>query len=188
MKRFQSIIILAGLLPLLASACNDDPSTGPDSIDHEEANMVVLQLINSANPSDTITATFLDKDDAGGNPPTIDTLRLTSNASYSGAVRLFHQHGSIATELTADIEREKDKHQFFFTAKDGAAGRVFITPTDKDSKNLPVGLKFTVVVGSGTPTTGKLNVVLGDFDEVAKDGINHSPESDVDVEFPVVVD
>lgn len=187
MKRFQNSIILAGLLSVMVGGCSDDPSTGPDSPEHEEANKVVLQLTNSANASDVITATFFDADNAGGNPPTIDTLRLTNNASYSGTIRVYHQHGASSEELTGDIERLKDEHQFFFTAKDGIAGRVFITPTDKDSKNLPIGLKFTVVVSNGAPITGKLNVVLGHFDEVAKDGINRSPESDVDIDFPVVV-
>jgi len=187
MKRLHSSLLLAAITTLLMAGCSDDPSTGPDAPEHEEANKVVLQLTNTANPSDAITATFLDADDAGGNPPTIDTLRLANNTSYSGTIRVYHQHGTSTEELTGDIERLKDEHQFFFTAKDGISGRVFITPTDKDSKNLPVGLAFTAVVGNGGAATGTLNVVLGHFDEVAKDGTTRSPESDVDIDFPVVV-
>ncbi|MCC7439319.1 MAG: hypothetical protein IT211_12570 [Armatimonadetes bacterium] len=187
MNRFQSLTIVAGLLSMLIASCSDDPSTGPDAPEHEEPNKVLLQLTNLANASDVVTATFFDEDDAGGDAPTIDTVRLTSNATYSGTIRLYHQHGATIEELTADIERLKDEHQFFYTAEGGIAGRVFITPTDKDSKNLPVGLKFTAVVGNGVPTTGTLNVILGHFDEAPKDGVTLSPESDIDIDFPVVV-
>lgn len=191
MKHFRNgtlaTALAATLVATLLAACSDDPSTGPDAPEHEEPNKVVVKLTNTANASDTVTATFFDADGDGGDTPTIDTLRLTNNASYSGTVRLYHQHGSSSEELTADVERLKDEHQFFYSAKDGIAGRLFITPTDKDSKNLPVGLRFTAVVGNGAPTTGTLNVVLGHFDEVVKDGIARSPESDVSVDFPVVV-
>ncbi len=147
---------------------------------------MVLTLINTATPGDTVRATWADPDGVGSQPPSrIDTLRLAAGASYAGSLALFNDLKGI--EVTPYIRDEGNQHQFFYTPDTAAAGRLTIVTTDKDTKGLPIGLTFTASVGAGEALDGRLNVVLSHFDDAPKDGVKRSPESDIDVDFPVTI-
>ena len=61
------------------------------------------------------------------------------------------------------------------------------TITDKDKNNLPVGLTFQVTTKTGTGNTGLVNIVLSHYDSMNKNGTSKSLESDIDIDYPVII-
>jgi len=172
---------------VMFNGCSEDsPVDPPNDVEHPEPTRMVLILVNSTDGADSAQATWQDADGIGGNAPSrIDTLRLKQGATYNGVLRLYNDQQSV--EVTPFIKEEGDQHQFFYTPSAPIAGRVNVTITDKDAKNLPLGLSYTVAVGAGDPAAGALNVVLGHYDDAPKDGTTRSPESDIDVDIPVLI-
>ncbi len=177
------------LLPLLTWwGCEEDPTSPDEGNEQELITKVVLTLTESGSGS-TVTATYSDPDGPGGAAPTIGALTLKAGSTYAGTVQLFDETKNPVANVTEEVEEEADAHQFFYTPQGELAGRLVVTVTDKDSKNLPLGLKFNVAVSSGPPVTGSatnsLNVVLSHFDRATKNGTDRSDESDVDINVPV---
>ncbi len=156
--------------------------------DHGDHDVVTtLELVLSA--SDTTIGdqvfTWEDLDGPGGaNPNRIDTVVLRPGMTYTGRLRVANRSVSPARDITATIESERDYHQFFYQL---SAGLGTLTITDKDSRQLPVGLTFTVTQ-EGAASSGTLAVQLSHFDNAtSKNGTTPSDETDISVVFPVVV-
>jgi hypothetical protein len=172
---------------LLLAACRQ-PSQPKEELEDVLPNVVTLTLTESGSATRT-TATWRstsDKPDPAARI-TIDTLRLTAGRTYAGIVEVRNDVKSPTVNLTEDYQRLANEHQFFYTVTGDATSRITITITDKDGNNLPLGLQYTLAVSAGAASTGALNVVLGHFDDVKKDGRTRSPESDIDITFPVLI-
>jgi hypothetical protein len=184
------LFAVAALSLIVVVGCKEDNPAKPPEENPQElitsVTMTLTELDAAGNPTATkATVNFKDLDGSGGNAPTIGTLTLKQGKSYNGEISLLDETKNPVDNVTEEIENEKDVHQFFFTPEGGIVGRVTVTITDKDSKNLPVGLQYRVVVSAGAVVSGNLNVVLSHFDAAPKDGVNRSDESDVDIDFPV---
>ncbi|HEX9654802.1 MAG TPA: type 1 periplasmic binding fold superfamily protein, partial [bacterium] len=177
------ILALTFGVMLINFGCGDDKD--PAGPDEEELITTVILTLTETGTTNQVTAQFEDLDGDGGNAPVIGTLTLGAGKTYTGTIQLLNESVNPAEDITEEVEAESDAHQFFFTAEGGIAGRVVVTITDLDANNLPIGLEYTVTVSAGAAASGTLNVVLGHFDEVAKDGVTRSPETDVDIDFPV---
>lgn len=156
-----------------------------DHSDHDVITTVELELTASDTTIAKQVITWEDLDGPGGaNPSRIDTLVLRPGMTYTGRVRLANRSVSPSRDLTTTIEAERDNHQFFYVLSNGLGT---LTITDKDSRQLPVGLLFDLVQ-SGSTTSGTLSVQLSHFDNASsKNGTTPSDETDISVVFPVVV-
>jgi hypothetical protein len=167
----------------VANACR--PITEPTATAEEVLpNEVTLTLMS---PQGNATAVWRGATDVNGTATRIDTLVLAAGRTYTGKITAVNNAKTPTVDLTAEYKKEADEHQFFYTVTGDAQNRVSITITDKDGNNLPLGLEFTVTTTSGGTARGTLNVVLGHYDDVKKMGTNRSPESDIDINFPVVI-
>ena len=164
--------------------------TSCDKHDHDDHNhegelitTVKLTLKNTQNASDSTVATWRDLDGDGGQNPTIDTLKMYKGVIYTGKIQLQDQSKNPAEDITTEIKNEANDHLFVYKPSTGAGFTVEIT--DKDGKNLPLGIesKFTV---SSTAANGMLNVVLR-HQPGTKDGSATPGSSDVDITFPVKI-
>ncbi|MBL7999040.1 MAG: hypothetical protein JNL32_10430 [Candidatus Kapabacteria bacterium] len=173
-------VCIIALFSGLAGCKSDDHDHDHD--DHGTPGIVTLTLRDTANATSVLTAVWRDMDGAGGANPTIDTLRLQANKVYNGTITITATDNS---DLTPTIRSEADEHQFFFGVSGNAAGKLTIIPTDKDSKNLPIGLAFRATTAAAA--AGTFTVSLFHYDDVAKDGVAKSPETDVECLFPVVI-
>lgn len=178
-------------LPLLMFwGCEDNPANPGNGNEQELITTVTLTLTENGT-SNTVTATFRDLDGDGGAAPTIGTLTLKAGSTYTGSIKLLDESKNPPEDITAEVEEEADAHQFFYTPQGELAGRLTVTITDKDGKNLPLGLAFTAAVSAGPAVAGSaansLNIVLSHFDEVVKNGVDPSDESDVDINIPVTI-
>ncbi|HEX8656934.1 MAG TPA: hypothetical protein VF690_05345, partial [Hymenobacter sp.] len=81
-----------------------------------------------------------------------------------------------------EIANEKDDHMFFFEST--PASLLNITRTDRDSKNLEVGLASQVVTTAAG--TGTLKITLR-HQPGTKNGTFAPGDTDVEVTFPVTV-
>ena len=182
-RSLRWILTLTAGTMLFNFGCGDDKN--PAGPGEEELITTVILTLTETGTTNQVTAQFEDLDGDGGNAPVIGTLTLGAGKTYTGTIQLLNASVNPAEDITEEVEAESDAHQFFFTAEGGIAGRVVVTITDLDVNNLPIGLEYTVTVSAGAAASGTLNVVLGHFDEVAKDGVTRSPETDVDIDFPV---
>jgi hypothetical protein len=187
-KSIYSILFLSSVFFL--SACNDkdkDP-TKPAPINPKELiTTIKLTLTDTANAANTFTVQWRDADGPGALPPVIDTLLLDAGKVYTASVKVLDETKTPVFDVTEEIEEEEaDVHQFFYTLSSNLNGRVSINRLDTDVNGLPIGLDLLISTTSGAGVTGTLNVVLSHYDGIPKTTAP-SPESDVDITFPVRV-
>ncbi len=178
------IMVLLGIYSAFIVSCGDDdnPAAPGEENPQEQITTVTLSL---SSASDNLTVQWQDLDGAGGNAPVIETLSLKTGIVYTGTIELRDDINE--EDITGEIEEEADEHQFFYTVSGDVTGQISITITDTDSNDLPVGLEFTVEVTAEAGLTGMLNIILGHFDDVVKDGTTLSPETDVDVDIDIII-
>ncbi|HEX8507459.1 MAG TPA: hypothetical protein VF630_19005 [Hymenobacter sp.] len=184
MTVFQSRFRLAALLlavPLAFSSCKKDKDDPQPDEDNEQITTVtyVLTPVGGGTPA---IVTWRDTDGTGGNAPTIGTLGLRPNTTYTGALSLLDETKTPVVNTSDEIREEQDDHLFFY--EPAPAGLLGITLTDRDSKNLPVGLATQLVTTAAG--TGTLKITLR-HQPGAKNGTFAPGDTDVEVTFPVTV-
>ncbi len=189
-KKAHWLLMLTAFALIAVTGCEDNPADPGDDNEQELITSVTLNLTEldaAGNPTaTTVSVNFKDPDGTGGVAPTIGSLTLKAGKNYKGTIALLDETKNPAESITAEVKAEAEAHQFFYTAKDGAVGRLAVTITDKDANNRPVGLEYTVAISAGANATGKLNVVLSHYDPASKkDGVTRSDESDIDIDFTV---
>lgn len=184
------LLIFAVFALLVTSGCEDNPAKPEEPNEQELITSVTLNLteLDAAGnaTATTVSVNFKDPDGTGGVAPTIGALALKAGKNYKGAIALLDETKNPVSNISDEVKDEAEAHQFFYTSKDGAVGRLTVAITDKDANNRPVGLEYTVAVSAGANATGKLNVVLSHYDPASKkDGVTRSDESDIDIDFTV---
>ena len=181
-------ILFAISISLLIISCGITDQDHDHEIDHDYATTIIMTLVNENNSADTVTALWKDLDGPGGAMPSIiDTIKLKANTSYLGTIQLFNESKNPRTNITSEIAEDSYEHQFFFTPNTVISNNIEWTITDKDRNNLPVGLTYKVQTSASTSQIGSLNIVLSHYDSMIKDGIRKSLESDIDIDFPVMI-
>ncbi|MBS1911015.1 MAG: hypothetical protein JST22_03430 [Bacteroidetes bacterium] len=192
------ILFGIAVLSMLGVPGCKDTTTNPTSSDTLETlapNHVILTLTNIAYPADSVVAVYDDPDGSGSGPATIDTLRPASGVNYTGQLtfqfrgRLSGRTTDTVLDLTPTYRRLGTKHQIFYTLDGPDAGRTTITVTDRDTKNLPLGVATFIAVTQGGAGSAALRVQLGHYSDAArpKDGALAPYQSDFDAVFPVVL-
>lgn len=187
MKNFISLLF-ALAIAFGISSCGINDHDHDHDYDHDYATTVIITLINQSNTADTVRAVWKDLDGPGGAAPSIiDTISLKSDVSYTGSIELFNESKTPKTDITQEVKVDEYTKQFFFTPSTGIESLVEWTITDKDRNNLPVGLAFQVKTKTGTGDKGVVNIVLSHYDSMTKNGTSKSLESDIDIDYPVII-
>jgi hypothetical protein len=172
------LLLAAGLV---SSCQNDEEDEAP--LNESELITTVTFTMQEVGTTNTLTAIFRDPDGEGGNSPVkFDEIVLKPNAVYNTSVRLLNESVTPAEDITGEIEEEADDHQFFYTPTAGL--NVTVAYEDKDSKNLPVGLKTKITTGAAS--TGKLKVTLKHQADTKNNSIT-TGETDVELDFATKV-
>lgn len=175
-----SLIAVTALI-LSFSACKKDPL--PEVEENELITTLRLKFTNKANISDVKTVTWMDLDGPGGNNPVIDEIVLAPNTSYTLTVdAILNEAENPVEDIKAEVEGEKDDHLFVY--KPNPTSLLTITITDKDSKNLSVGLAADAVTTAAG--TGKLQVILRHQPD-SKNGTETPGSTDLDATFNLKV-
>lgn len=190
MKGIRSIT-MALALTLLSAAC-DNPSDSTPVLPEELLNRVVITLLDSVN-QDSRMLSFVDADGpSGSDAPLITGDTLAPGRTYYGLIDLYSLYRGTSDSLvrmTEEVREAGSSHQFFYTPDNSLKQLIEIEITDRDANNLPIGIEFTLRTSDvAMPATGMLNVVLSHFEQQGvKNGIVRSDESDIDIDFPIIV-
>ncbi|MGV3585696.1 MAG: hypothetical protein ACO1OF_01740 [Adhaeribacter sp.] len=180
-KMFKPAFMLLLAAGLLNSCQHDDNAGAP--LNESELITTVTLTMQEVGANNTVTATFRDPDGEGGKDPVqFDQIILKPNAVYNTAVTLKNESVSPAQDITGEIAEEADDHQFFYTPTTGL--NLTVAYEDKDSKNLPLGLKTKITTGAAS--TGKLKVTLKHQAGTKNNSIS-TGETDVELDFTTKV-
>lgn len=177
-RPFLAALLLA--LPLFASSCKDKKDPEPE--EEEELITTVRYTLTPTAGGPAVTVEYKDLDGTGGNAPTVGTLRLAPNTTYTGAVTFLNEAASPAEDKTAEILAEKDEHLVIYTP--APANLLTITRTDRDSRNLEVGLATRVQTAGAA--TGTLKITLR-HQPGTKNGTAEPGSTDVEATVPVTI-
>lgn len=195
-KHILSFLALASLIFISSCKKDDDKkdaTTPPITNPEEQITTVILKGYNHNNPNDVVhqfAVSWEDLDGAGGKAPMIDSLILDTGIEYHVRVLLLDKTKTPWDTISNEVEEEKNAHQFFYTPSALLSGKMEIERLDYDNNTppLPVGLEFHMNIVSQpaftVPLVGNLGVVLSHYDGIPKT-TTPSPESDVDITFPV---
>lgn len=187
------IISIASLTMLVSCKKSEDASHPHDHSSQEQITTLILEGYNTANPSDTnhsISVKWEDLDGNGGNAPTIDSLLLDTGITYSMNMVLLDKTKTPYDTISNEILERGNIHQFFYTLSATLTGKVIIERLDKDNNTpaLPIGLQtqWNILTQPSytLPMYGSINIVLSHYDGIPKTAFP-SPESDIDISFPV---
>ena len=190
------IIAMAGLLSFSSCKKEDgkkDSTTPPIINPEEQITTVVLTGYNHDDPSNVayqFSVKWEDVDGAGGNAPAIDTLLLDTGIEYHVHVLLLDKTKTPFDTISNEVLEESKVHQFFYKPDVNIANKITIERLDFDNNvpPLPLGLEFHMNTQSTTPyllpVKGSINMVLSHYDGIPKTTAP-SPESDIDIAFPV---
>jgi hypothetical protein len=193
MKSIKYFVAMLALLLGINACDNPGDSNTPD--DNELITYVKVTLHDSTNMQDSVVLEFSDIDGpAGSGQPVIKGDTLKVDKTYLGKIELFRVVRPNEDSLVAvnpEIVVASTAHQFFYTPGPTIANFMHVETTDKDANNLPLGLTFVVHTSqtiSGDEIQGTLNVVLSHFEDPAlKNGTRRSTDSDIDIDFPVLL-
>jgi hypothetical protein len=183
--KFVGTALLAGLLVV---GCKKDDKHAEDNHEHDESELITSVQLNfstnlASGKDSTFTVLFDDPDGTGGNKPTaFDTIRFAANKTYTCDLILLDKSKNPVDTISNEVKEEKDDHLFFFTPSDKDA--LTVTINDLDNKSLPFGLKTSWVTKKAT--NGTIQVKLMHQPGV-KDGTSQKGETDIEVDFPLVI-
>lgn len=175
---------IAGLA--LASVLVGCKGSDPEPEENEFISTVQLTF-TPANGGSPVTASWKDLDGEGGMAPIITPLNLVANTTYTVGIKFLNETISPVDDITKEIIEEADEHLVVFTP--APANLLQFTVTDRDARNLPIGLASRAVAsGAGT---GNLQVVLRHQPPVngqpTKNGTATPGSTDADVTFAVTI-
>lgn len=177
---------------LTLTACKKDKNDDPPAEQPNEEEVIttlILTFTDQEVSTEVFEMRFTDSDGGGGSPPVIISDTLPSSRAYTLAVRVLNESVSPAQEVSDEIATEAVDHQFFFQSN---GSTLSVAYADSDANGHPIGLTNTAVTGAAS--TGTLTVTLRHQPDKGAAGVstgditNAGGETDIEVEFPVVIE
>jgi hypothetical protein len=125
---------------------------------------------------------FNDPDGTGGNAPVIDTIFLAANTTYNVSLELYNEAITPVDTITNEIEEEGTDHQFFFVPTGITINTAY---EDQDANGNPIGLLSAW--SAGNAASGTLRLTLKHLGGIPKDGNITTGETDIQIDFPAVI-
>lgn len=190
--KFLSAAIVATLLVVSCSKDDDDNNTkAPEEVNEEEVITTLIATLTPVPPAPQgavlapIELKYYDEDGDGPKDPVITGGTLSANTVYNGVIKLLNETESPAEDITEEVKEEADEHQFFYTV--GTGLNVTAVATDKDSKDLPLGVEFKLT--TTTASTGKLTFTLRHEPKKPNTGLEDAGgATDIATTFDIVVE
>ena len=179
----KSSILFAALVSAIVltnTGCKKDTDTD----DNEEELITTVKLAFTPLTGGTSTTfTYKDVDGAGGNAPTIDSIKLEKDKKYNVLLTLADDSKTPSEDITGEVQAEKEDHIFIFTPTPAALFH-HIDIKDVDANNKPVGLS-TEWHCENAAGMGSVRIRLKH--EADKDTPETTGGTDLDISFPVKI-
>ncbi len=180
---FKSIMLALGALSLVVVGCKKDAVNPADDHEHNDGESITTLELKFLNKDTTFVVTYDDPDGFAGNSPIkFDTINLLKNTDYKVEVTLLDKSKTPYDTISNEVLEEADDHLFFYSST--PVDLLNITIDDLDSKGRALGLRSTWI--TNTAVSGKVKVKLMHQPGV-KDGKSEDGDTDIQVEFPVVI-
>lgn len=182
-------LLLMLCLSSVIISCRKDPKT--PLAEQELITTLKITLEDTAAPYSSKIFAFTDIDGDGGDAAILDTIKIPAGKVFHASLLLLDERNFPADTTNNEIEELNTEHQFFYQSfpNDIISGFSYL---DTDDNGKPMGLRFECVSKS-TATSGFLRITLRH--QPNKDGLNVSNnditnadgETDIEVEFPVII-
>lgn len=182
---------------VVAVSCNDDDYP-PLENQEETVTRVRLSFTNLEDPTDSVTAQWLDADGEGSGDPVVDDILLRTGTPYTLKLSIQNTLETPVDDITSEIRSEADEHKFFFSFTSG----IFTDPAgdgnvdqyddpvnyaDQDTNGLPLGLSTDWTTGD--PAEGNFRVLLKHQPDIkSATSTSTDGESDLDVTFSIRIE
>ncbi|WP_394991467.1 hypothetical protein [Emticicia sp.] len=167
---------------LFISSCKKDSVEAAD-----ENELITSVKLNFTTGGTTQTFAYSDPDGDGGKAPTVATVSLKANTTYTMVIEILDESKNPVSNITNEVSTERDEHLFIYTPSPSSL--LTYIYGDKDSRNLNVGL--TGSVKTGVVGTGKLKVQLRHQPPIngkaVKDGTITPGSDDINIDFNITI-
>jgi hypothetical protein len=183
---FKKIAIVAFAFAMSVSACkkDDDDVTKPTDTNDEELITTVKFLIRDTDsPNTQFVFQYRDVDGLGGNAPSIDTIKLKADKTYSVELVLLDETKTPFDTISNEILEEAADHLFVFEPSSLNLG---VTINDFDNNNPPQPLGLLSSWSTGAATNMNIKVVLKHQPGIKNGDITRG-ETDIELVMPVVI-
>ncbi len=164
---------------LVFSSCKKDDH------DHHEEELITTIKVSAvpAGGGDALTFYWRDLDGEGGNPPVIDTIRLSAGIAYQVSLALLNESFNPADDITGEISEESRAHLFIY---EPGFGGLSVEITDTDSDGRPLGLQSNWTCGN-TASEGDIRILLKHEADKTASNPGATGSTDIDITMPVVI-
>ncbi len=168
----------------LIVSCNDDDDIDPVNEEEVITTMTVTLSPNGGGTNVVLQTRDLDGD--GLNPPVITVSGpFTSGTTYMGSIVLLNETEDPAEDITEEVEKEAEEHQFFYTIGGGLDASTTYTNFDGDGN--PLGTEFSL--DAGDASNGTLTFTLRHEPMKPNAGLaDAGGETDISATFNVIVE
>lgn len=167
----------------------EDPLTPPPPVNPQEVITTLRLHFASAGGAEHKEFQFFDADGDGGSAPVITADALSNDTLYNVEVLVLNETVSPADTISIEIFEEGADHQFFFQPTGASINFAY---ADVDVNGNPIGLLSTAAAGA--VGVGTLKVTLRHQPNKTAAGVpggditNAAGETDIEVEFPLVIE
>ena len=182
MKNLQKNLTYLVAFAFIAFSLNSCKPDKTKNDENEVITTITLRVRDAVTNAVVGNFTFKDLDgDKPNLPVQFDTIKLAPSKTYKVDLVLLDETKTPADSTSNEVSKERDDHLFVFKPTPGT-GFVTVAITDKDSKNLPLGLESIWTTGSAA--SGSLQILLR-HQPGAKNGTEAPGSTDLDVTFQV---
>jgi len=168
---------------------DEEETVTPPIVNEEEVITTMILAFDGQGAAADKELRFTDADGDGGGAPVfaLDTLQATSD--YNVSVILLNETASPVDTISNEVLDEGADHQFFFQP---TGANITVAYADVDVNGNPIGLQTTMATGAAS--IGTLKVTLRHEPDKAAAGVvdgditNAGGETDIEVEFPLVIE
>jgi hypothetical protein len=182
-RKIKIVAILTIFITIVS--CRKQPIIPPAVVNEpENITTVKIELKDSANVNNIVTAQWRDLDGAGGNNPVIEAISLQANKTYFATITILDETKSPVSNISDEVKEEGDQHQFFFKPTNA---NVSVKYNDADANGNPIGLNSKW--RTTTSSTGTITVILKHQPgvKVTSPGDINAGETDLEVNYPISI-
>ena len=161
---------------------NDDPRNPPANTNDGELITTCILAFTDTTTNASWNVVFRDADGEGGNAPThFDTIQLTQNSVYRMRIVLLDESNAPVDTISYEVLNEGVDHLLCFDVNDA---QLEITRTDSDGQ-YEIGLHSLWTCANAS--SGLVTITLK-HQPGLKDGTCAPGDTDVEINFPIVID
>ena len=187
--KYLTMVFFAAMAIIGCKPDEEDDIIAPAPVNEEE---LITTMILSFSGQDGVAdkeLRFTDADGDGGGAPILDLDTLQAGANYNVSILLLDASANPVDTISNEVLDEGVDHQFFFQP---TGADITFAYADADANGAPIGLSTNASTNS--PSAGTLEVTLRHQPDKAGAGVdagditNAGGETDIEVEFPLVIE